>query len=141
MYKKKILRVWYTNTISFLTSKLNQIWTIITLFQLIRHQTELRLLPNRSKKCNYKFGSMWQCRQKDSSLKILQKQKCFFLCRKSEFFCLSEIGLTESTKLPPSTHREIFSESYWIKPKSDCIYHFPIDLEQNRRIRLCSKYA
>ena len=27
-------------------------------------------------------------------------------------------------------HREIFSKSYQIKPKSDCIYHFPIDLEQ-----------
>jgi len=30
-------------------------------------------------------------------------------------------------------HREIFSKSYWIKPKSDCIYHFPIDLEPNGR--------
>ena len=28
-------------------------------------------------------------------------------------------------------HREIFSKSYQIKPKSDCIYHFPIDLEPN----------
>ena len=27
-------------------------------------------------------------------------------------------------------HTEIFSKSYQIKPKSDCIYHFPIDLEQ-----------
>ena len=26
-----------------------------------------------------------------------------------------------------STHREFFSKSYQIKPKSDCIYHFPID--------------
>ena len=30
-------------------------------------------------------------------------------------------------------HRENFSESYWTKPKSDCIYHFPIDLESNGR--------
>ena len=29
-----------------------------------------------------------------------------------------------------TTHREIFSKSYQIKPKSDCIYHAPIDLEQ-----------
>jgi len=29
------------------------------------------------------------------------------------------------------THREIFSK-YLIKPKSNCIYHFPIDLEQKR---------
>ena len=28
-------------------------------------------------------------------------------------------------------HTENFSESYYIKPKSDCIYHFPIDLEPN----------
>ena len=28
------------------------------------------------------------------------------------------------------TRSEIFSESYQINPKSDCIYHFPIDLEQ-----------
>ena len=27
------------------------------------------------------------------------------------------------------THREIFSKSYYIKLKSDCNYHFPIDLE------------
>ena len=27
-------------------------------------------------------------------------------------------------------HREIFSKSYSINLKSDCIYHFPIDLEQ-----------
>ena len=30
-----------------------------------------------------------------------------------------------------STHREIFSKSYLIKPKSDCIYHAPIELEPN----------
>ena len=29
-----------------------------------------------------------------------------------------------------NTHREIFSEFYQIKSKSDCIYHFPIDFEQ-----------
>ena len=27
-------------------------------------------------------------------------------------------------------HREIYSKSYYITPKSDCIYHAPIDLEQ-----------
>ena len=31
------------------------------------------------------------------------------------------------------THREFFSKSYWLKPKSDCIYYFPIDLEPNGR--------
>ena len=29
------------------------------------------------------------------------------------------------------THREIFSKSYSINPKSDCNYHAPIDLEPN----------
>ena len=29
------------------------------------------------------------------------------------------------------THRQIFSESYLIKPKWDCIYCFPINLEPN----------
>ena len=28
-----------------------------------------------------------------------------------------------------ATHREIFWKSYYIKPKSDCIYHFRIDLK------------
>ena len=28
-----------------------------------------------------------------------------------------------------AAHREIFSKSCQTKPKSDCIYHFPIDLE------------
>ena len=32
-----------------------------------------------------------------------------------------------------STDREIFLESYLIKLKSDCIYHFPINLEPNGR--------
>ena len=30
-----------------------------------------------------------------------------------------------------TAHREIFSKSYSINPKSDCIYHFPIDLDPN----------
>ena len=34
-------------------------------------------------------------------------------------------------------HRKIFSKYYWIKPKSDCIYHLPIDLEhQTDSVRL-----
>ena len=28
-------------------------------------------------------------------------------------------------------HREFFSESYKIKPKSDCIYHVPIEMKKN----------
>ena len=32
-----------------------------------------------------------------------------------------------------SSHREVFSKSYQMKPKSDCIYHFSIDLEWNGR--------
>ena len=34
------------------------------------------------------------------------------------------------------THREIFSKSYRLKLKSDYIYHFPIDLEQQPDVRL-----
>ena len=30
-------------------------------------------------------------------------------------------------------HRKFFSISYSIKPNSDCIYHFSIDLEPNGR--------
>ena len=32
-----------------------------------------------------------------------------------------------------SSHREIFTKSFQINQKSDCIYHFPIDLEPNER--------
>ena len=28
-------------------------------------------------------------------------------------------------------HTKIFSKSYWIRPKSDCFYPFPVDLEPN----------
>ena len=31
------------------------------------------------------------------------------------------------------THRESFSKSYWINLKSDCIYHFPVNLDPNGR--------
>ena len=34
------------------------------------------------------------------------------------------------------SHREIFSQSYQINPKSDCIHPFPIDLEQQMDDRL-----
>ena len=30
-----------------------------------------------------------------------------------------------------STHGELFSKSYWINSKSDCIYQFPIDFDPN----------
>ena len=33
-------------------------------------------------------------------------------------------------------HWEIFSKSYYVKPKSDCIYHFPIVLKQKTDVRL-----
>ena len=36
-------------------------------------------------------------------------------------------------RIEQTTHREIVSKPYQIKPKSDCIYHFPIDLELNGR--------
>ena len=31
----------------------NQIWVVITLFRLIRHQMKFRFVPNQSEKCNY----------------------------------------------------------------------------------------
>ena len=47
----------------------------------------------------------------------------------------SWVGRSPSCRKAPrtadrSTQINIF-ESYWIKPKSDCIYHFLIDLEAN----------
>ena len=48
----------------------------------------------------------------------------------------SPMKLTKNTHEQKYAHREIFSESYKIKPKSDCINHFSIDLEPNRRIHL-----
>ena len=39
-------------------------------------------------------------------------------------------------KISSFTHREILSEYCQIKPKSDCIYIFPIDLEQQTKYRL-----
>ena len=38
-----------------------------------------------------------------------------------------------SQEISDDIHREIFSKSYKIKPKSECIYNFPIDLELNGR--------
>ena len=35
-----------------------------------------------------------------------------------------------------STHREIFSKSYQIKSKSDCIHHAPVDLEYQTNVHL-----
>ena len=40
---------------------------------------------------------------------------------------------TRMSKGSRNTDREIFSKSYQVKPKSDCIYHFPIYLEPNER--------
>ena len=41
---------------------------------------------------------------------------------------------SQHASLPFSAHREICSKSYQIKQKSDCIYHFPINLEPNGRV-------
>ena len=41
--------------------------------------------------------------------------------------------VTDSSNLKYATHRGIFSKYYQTKLKSDCIYHFPIDLEPNGR--------
>ena len=40
---------------------------------------------------------------------------------------------THERRLLRSTQREIFSKSYQIKQKSDCIYDLPIDLKPNGR--------
>ena len=39
--------------------------------------------------------------------------------------------ITFENYLMKITHRKIFSKSYWINLKLDCIYHFPINLEPN----------
>ena len=41
------------------------------------------------------------------------------------------IDMTIEILVPP--HREILSKFYQIKPKSDCIYQFPTDLDLNGR--------
>ena len=43
--------------------------------------------------------------------------------------CVSKFGLTESYCIEVS-QREIFSKSYCIKLKSDCIYHFRLICNQ-----------
>ena len=54
-------------------------------------------------------------------------------------FSLAQNFSSRSKKSPAKSwlellsHREIFSKSYQIKPESDCIYHAPIDLEQQTK--------
>ena len=43
------------------------------------------------------------------------------------------LGRHENSFFRETTHREIFLKFYQIKPKSDCIYHFMINLESNGR--------
>ena len=43
---------------------------------------------------------------------------------------------SKKKNFPACKHREIISKYYQIKPKSDCIYHFPTDLESNEWIDL-----
>ena len=47
--------------------------------------------------------------------------------------CYIVIVIKHSLMRRLCTHREIFSKYYSIKPKLDCIYHAPIDLERNVR--------
>ena len=42
------------------------------------------------------------------------------------------IFVLKSVQLVPHTHWGIFSKSYHIRPNSDCIYYFPIDLENGK---------
>ena len=48
------------------------------------------------------------------------------------YIFITYIYFTRAFLPPLHTHREIFSKSCWINPKSDCIHHFPIDLEHKR---------
>ena len=43
-----------------------------------------------------------------------------------------DASLSDSCAPDYCTHREIFSKSYKITSKSDCVYHFPIDLNTLR---------
>ena len=69
---------------------------------------------------------------KNSKPELMRRQ---FVLR--QLWCFPDPQLTpQSNQLSyqlkyEGTHRQIFSESYLIKPKSDCIYRFPINLEQN----------
>ena len=51
------------------------------------------------------------------------------------FLCV-QASRTAAFPILHRTHREIFPKSYQIKPKSDCIYHAPIALEQKTDVRL-----
>ena len=57
-------------------------------------------------------------RHSQSSLKSSAEKNCRRTCRAAFTITLT-------------THREIFSKSYYIRPKSGCIYHATIDLEPN----------
>ena len=69
------------------------------------------------------------------SLCIMEVHQIMIPCKTSIFTVLRYGGVQESSPimLRSATHREIFSKSYSINPKSDCIYHFPIDLDLNKR--------
>ena len=43
----------HTETYFLNLASLNHIWTVIALFLFIWHQTEFRIMPNISEKCNY----------------------------------------------------------------------------------------
>jgi len=55
--------------------------------------------------------------------------KPFGLDGSMKSFWTSRLWDTSSSYQERLTHREIFWESCWLKPKSDCIYRFPVDLD------------
>ena len=56
---------------------------------------------------------------------------CFY--QQNKMRPVSRVGKNLTSVVREAAHREIFSKSYEINPKSDCIYHFPIDLDPKIR--------
>ena len=75
-----------------------------TIFRLIWNQTDVRLVPNKSENDNYNLILVWFNKISLCALLIV---------------------------FVKYTRWEIFSETCWITPESDCFYHFPIYLEPN----------
>ena len=77
----------------------------------------------KNKICSWVIADMFLCLW---VLKFVQSESCNREFSPNTLSWESNLGTSNCF----GTHREIFSKSYQIKPKSDCIYHTPIDLEQ-----------
>ena len=66
---------------------IDQIWVVIIVFRIIRHQTEFRLVPNKSEECNCKANLVYMNNIKKYIYLFIEQVSERYFCSYSHRWC------------------------------------------------------